>query len=123
MAEVCRHLARQRSQCRLRCRVGRACEGVHATAGDGCYVDDGTLGRLQFLDETARERDRGKKIYAKNASPVVHVRLQCVETLAIGPLDGDSGIIDQCLQRRAVEHLAQTRDAVVQRLGVAEVDL
>ena len=120
-----RHLAGQRGERRLRCGVGRAREGMHARARDRGDVDDRALGRRQFVDEAARQHDRGEEIRPGTRAANPRRRIERGEPRAAGALGRDARIVDERVQHAALdgEALLHVGDGAAGVVGIGEIDL
>ena len=122
-AEVRRHLARQRGQCRFRGRVGRAREGMHPRARDRGDVDHRAFGGLQFLDQPARHHDRCEEIDPEHMAPGVDIGIDRAEPFAPCGLRRDGGVVDECVQHAALQPPSYFRNRARGVVVVGEVDL
>jgi len=71
---------------------------MHPRAGDRSDVDDGTSGRFEFIDQSARQHDRGEEIHLEHVLPYVERGRDRAEPRAPLSLRRDAGIVDQRVQ-------------------------
>ena len=98
---------------------------MHAAAGDGGDVDDGTLGNLELFDETARQHQGAEEIDLEDGLPVGERRLDGIEARAIRPLGRYRRIVDERVQAPALvfETFFGVRDSRRRVCRIGEINL
>ena len=109
-------------QRRLRRRIGGAGERMHARAGDRGDVDHRALGRLELVEQAARQHDRREEIHLEHVVPDVARGVDRAEPLAARRLRRDRGVVDQRVQL-AVQPPLDLGDRRVGVVRIGEIDL
>ena len=103
LPKVGRHLACQRTECNLGRGIGRAGEFMDTTSGDGGDIDHGAAAPLKRVDQRAGQHDRREDIHLKDGVPDIKRGRDGVHPRAVIALRRNAGIVDQRMQRRAVQ--------------------
>src|SRR5436190_18462147 len=96
---------------------------MDARAGNRGDVDDGALGRRQFVDQPARHHDRGKEVDPEYVAPGIDVGVDRAEPGAAIGLWRNSGVVNQRVQRAALQTLPDFLDGPRGVAVVGKVDL
>ena len=123
--EVGRELAGQGRQRRLGGAVGTAGKRVDAAAGDRRHVDHAALGRGQFVDQAARQRDGREEIDIEDLAPEIERRVYGTEPRAARPLGRDCCIVHERIELAAGQSRPDLLDAAadIDRIGEIELDM
>ena len=97
---------------------------MHARAGDRGDVDDGAFGGHEFVDQPARQHDRGEEVHLENLMPILARGFDRAEPLAAGGLGRDRGVVDQRMQFAVEPPLGfGDRGLGIFRIGKVDLDV